>query len=39
MKVSTKDIKTCAVGMYEVSGAMNAKVQKKTDPQWVDANI
>ena len=39
MKVSTKDIKTCAVGMYEVSGFMNAKVQKKTDPQWVDANI
>lgn len=39
IKVSTKDIKTCAVGLYEVSGFMNAKVQKKTDPQWVDANI
>lgn len=39
MKVSTKDIKTCAVGMYEVSGFMNAKVQKKTDPQWLDSSI
>lgn len=39
MKVSTKDIRTCAIGLYEVSGFMNAKVQKKTDPQWVDANI
>lgn len=37
--VSTKDIKTCAIGLYEVSGFMNAKVQKRTDPQWVDANI
>lgn len=39
IRVSTKDIKTCAVGLYEVSGAANAKVQKKTDPQWVDQNI
>lgn len=37
--VSTKDIKTCAIGLYEVSGFMNAKVQKRTDPQWVDVNI
>lgn len=37
--VSTKDIKTCAVGMYEVSGFAGAKVSKKTDAQWVDRNI
>ena len=39
LAVSPKDIKTCAIGMYEVEGFMNAKVQKKTDPQWVDAAI
>lgn len=37
--VSTKDIKTCAVGMYEVQGFQNAKVPKKTEPQWVDESI
>ena len=37
--VSTKDMKTCAVGLYEVYGFMADKVQKRTDPQWVDAAI
>lgn len=39
LKVSTKDIKTCAVGVYEVPGFMNSKVVKRTDPQWVDKSI
>lgn len=37
--VSTKDIKTCAVGMYEVEGTFGTRVPKKTDAQWVDRNI
>lgn len=37
--VSTKDIKTCAVGIYESQGFMNAKVPQKTEPQWVDSSI
>lgn len=37
--VSTKDMRTCAVGLYTVSGFMNTDVQKRTDPQWLDASI
>ena len=39
IKVSPKDIKTCASGMYEVQGSLGRHIQRKTDVAWVDAMI
>ena len=37
--VSTKDLKTVAIGMYDVEGFMNAKVHKKTNAHYFDIDI
>ena len=39
MAVSTKDIATCAVGIYQVHGCGGDAVTQTTDPQWFDQNV
>lgn len=36
---SDKDMKTCAIGLYEIAESLNIKNQKRVGPLWADAEI